>query len=354
MANVLGQITVNDTWVLEVDSDPSVGGATAPISSIAVLNDGSGTNGSSWVKTGSASTAWSPVINVTSVATGTGLTGGPITSSGTISFATIATGNILANISGSTAAPTPNTLTAIMDSAIGSTQGSIIYRNASSWVALTPGTSGQVLRTNGAGANPSWAAVGGTGTVTSVALADGSTTPIYAITGSPVTGAGTLTFSLSNQSANTIFAGPASGAAAQPTFRSHVLADLPQLTNGQLYIGSTGSSVVASTLTAGSGISITNNAGSITIAATSIVGTGLKIKSGTVAAGSFTGNPKTFAVTFSAAFASTAYAIMILGTDNRNWSWQSKATTGFTINSNANTALTGNVDWIAIATGESN
>lgn len=39
---------------------------------------------------------------------------------------------------------------------IGDTQGDILYRDASSWMVLAPGTSGQVLSTNGAGANPSW------------------------------------------------------------------------------------------------------------------------------------------------------------------------------------------------------
>jgi hypothetical protein len=43
---------------------------------------------------------------------------------------------------------------------ISSTQGSILYRGASYWVALAPGTSGQFLQTNGGGANPAWAAVG--------------------------------------------------------------------------------------------------------------------------------------------------------------------------------------------------
>lgn len=65
------------------------------------------------------------------------------------------------------------------------------------------------------------------GTVTSVSLADGSSSPIYTISGSPVTTSGTLTFSLSNQTANKVFAGPTSGGAAQPTFRSLVIADLP-------------------------------------------------------------------------------------------------------------------------------
>ena len=41
-------------------------------------------------------------------------------------------------------------------------QGDVLYHNGTSYVRLAPGTSGQVLTTAGAGANPSWAAaVGG-------------------------------------------------------------------------------------------------------------------------------------------------------------------------------------------------
>lgn len=40
---------------------------------------------------------------------------------------------------------------------LGSTQGQILYRNASAWVPLSPGTAGQVLQTGGAAANPAWA-----------------------------------------------------------------------------------------------------------------------------------------------------------------------------------------------------
>jgi hypothetical protein len=47
------------------------------------------------------------------------------------------------------------TATQVLDF-ISSTQGAILYRNASAWVALSPGTSGQFLKTNGAGANPAW------------------------------------------------------------------------------------------------------------------------------------------------------------------------------------------------------
>jgi hypothetical protein len=68
---------------------------------------------------------------------------------------------------------------------------------------------------------PASAASGGT--VTSVGLA---LPGIFTVSGSPVTSSGTLTGALATQSANTIFAGPTTGAAAAPTFRSMVTADI--------------------------------------------------------------------------------------------------------------------------------
>ena len=76
--------------------------------------------------------------SVTEVDTGTGLTGGPITTSGTISFATVATNTILSNISGGTAAPTPNSMSANLDYALGSTSGMIALRGGSGWGAYVP------------------------------------------------------------------------------------------------------------------------------------------------------------------------------------------------------------------------
>jgi hypothetical protein len=56
MANVLGQLTIGELQILEIDADPSIGGLAAPLSSVAMLF-GSGT-GNVWVKTGTSNTAW--------------------------------------------------------------------------------------------------------------------------------------------------------------------------------------------------------------------------------------------------------------------------------------------------------
>jgi hypothetical protein len=61
-----------------------------------------------------------------------------------------------------------STLTALMDSGLCSTQGDIIFRGASTWSCLATAVAGNVLTTQGAGNNPTWTSVGGTGTVTSV------------------------------------------------------------------------------------------------------------------------------------------------------------------------------------------
>ena len=74
-------------------------------------------------------------------------------------------------------------------------------------------------------------ALGGTGTVTSVAL----TVPSFlSVAGSPITTNGSLAVSLANQASNTVFAGPSTGAATAPTFRALVSADIPTLTASKI------------------------------------------------------------------------------------------------------------------------
>ena len=77
------------------------------------------------------------------------------------------------------------------------------------------------------------------GSVTSVAL---SLPAIFSISGSPVTGGGTLTGTLSSQAANTFFAGPSANAGT-PAFRAIVAADIPTLNQN-----TTGSAATAGAL----------------------------------------------------------------------------------------------------------
>jgi hypothetical protein len=96
----------------------------------------------------------------------------------------ISNNSVLGNNSGGTAVPSTLTASNVLDF-IATTQGDVLYRNGTTWVALAPGTNGQVLTTGGAAANPSWSTVTGTGTVTNVATSGG-------LTGGPIMTTGTL------------------------------------------------------------------------------------------------------------------------------------------------------------------
>lgn len=96
---------------------------------------------------------------------------------------------ILANNSGISAVPSALSPSSIFDM-IGSVQGTILYRDAAGWLPLSPGTSGQLLSSGGASANPSWITAAGTGTVTSVAN-DGSIKSSISSNGA-ITATGTL------------------------------------------------------------------------------------------------------------------------------------------------------------------
>lgn len=75
---------------------------------------------------------------------------------------TIAASRVLGSIAGGNVSEI--TASNVLDF-VGSTRGQILYRGASAWSVLSPGTSGQLLQTGGAGADPSW--------VTGVAVSDG-------------------------------------------------------------------------------------------------------------------------------------------------------------------------------------
>ena len=116
---------------------------------------------------------------------GTGMVGGgPLSSDVTIGLATIPNNTIIANNSGGTGVPSDLSASQVLDM-LGAVQGDVLYRSSTGWNVLAPGTSGQLLTTNGVGANPSWTTASGTGTVTSVTAGTGITTsPTAGITGS--------------------------------------------------------------------------------------------------------------------------------------------------------------------------
>ena len=79
-------------------------------------------------------------------------------------------------------------LSNLLDLAVGSAQGSILYRSSSGWVALPPGTSGYVLQSGGASGDPSWAPPGGGGGGISTIVGAGvsSSAATVALSGMPV------------------------------------------------------------------------------------------------------------------------------------------------------------------------
>ena len=75
-------------------------------------------------------------------------------------------------------------------------------------------------------------------------------------------------------------------------------------------------------------------------------------KAGLVDGANFAGTPRKLTVTFDTAYPNTNYTIHITGEIAASWSYESKSTTGFVINSNRNQAFTGEVSWHCITTGE--
>lgn len=109
------------------------------------------------------------------------------------------------------------------------TKGDMLVFGASGWVRVPAGANTQVLSADSTQASGvKWSSVAGVGggTVTSVGL---SLPAIFSVSGSPVTASGTLTGTLAVETANQFFAGPPSGGAVAPTFRSIVAGDLPSI-----------------------------------------------------------------------------------------------------------------------------
>lgn len=116
--------------------------------------------------------------------------------------------------------PQWRTLSAILDQ-LGNSTGALIMRGAAAWQLITPGSTNQLLKSNGPGQLLSWS---------NALLALALLMPdIFVVTSSNNGGIQTITVTLADQPANTIFAGPIAGVDAAPTFRVFAPQDLTQL-----------------------------------------------------------------------------------------------------------------------------
>jgi hypothetical protein len=240
----MSTVKVNTNGINELDFPAGVTSAT--------VNDGVATIN---LSTGGGGTVASVALTVPSRQS---VSGSPITTSGTLA---VTDNTQAANLmfagpsSGSAATPTfralvaadlpagtgTGTVTSVGLSAPGifTVSGSPVTVSGTLALALATESANLVFAgpTSGSAAAPTFRSLvaadlpSGTGTVTSVGL---SAPGIFTVSGSPVTTSGTLTFALATEAANLVFAGPSSGSAAAPTFRSLAPADLPIATSAAL------------------------------------------------------------------------------------------------------------------------
>ena len=71
-------------------------------------------------------------------------------------MANMSASTIKARVTGSTGAPEDATLSQVLDFVGSAAQGDILYRGSSTWTRLGAGTTGQFLKTQGTGADPTW------------------------------------------------------------------------------------------------------------------------------------------------------------------------------------------------------
>lgn len=199
-----------------VFAGPASGGAATPTFRALVAAD---IANAGWTLTGNGHTVTDGTNNLLGTTTAAPVR---LITGGTTRVTLGSTGNV--TVAGT--AGTANTSITSLGAATGTTGRVTFAANTTGELGSLafPSSSGQVLSSTTAGVL-SWTNAS-SGTVTSVGL---SMPSIFSVSGSPVTTSGTLTATLNTQTANTVFAGPAAGGAATPTFRSLVASDIPSL-----------------------------------------------------------------------------------------------------------------------------
>lgn len=212
-------------------------------------NGGNGGSGGSGTVTSVALSAPTDVFNVT---------GSPITDNGTLAmtfdsqsanriFAGPTTGSaaaptfralVAADVAGLTGSGTVTSIGVTLPTDVFDVSGSPVTTSGTVAATFDTQAANRVFAgpTTGSAAAPTFRALVaedisglvGSGTVTSVGLT--APTDVFNISGSPITSNGDIALTFDTQSANLIFAGPTTGGAATPAFRSLVAADVAGLT----------------------------------------------------------------------------------------------------------------------------
>lgn len=200
----LPAIAINETFV--VNSEAAMLALTAQTGDMAVRTDinrtfvlsaSPATTLSNWIQLADGPSGTVTSVAATAPAAGLTITGSPITSSGTFAFSLA------------------NDLAAVEQL---STTGIAVRTGTDTWATrtLVAGAGISITNANGTAGNITIASTA-TGTVTSVGLTASS---LFTVSGSPITASGSFALGLAPMAANTVIAGPVSGAAATPTARA--------------------------------------------------------------------------------------------------------------------------------------